>query len=164
MTLSLIVAMSANNVIGKNNQIPWHLSEDLKHFKALTMGHPIIMGRKNHESIGRVLPGRTNIIITREPGYQVPGAIVVDSPEKALKQTDLNDEIFIIGGAQIYAEYIEDVEKIYLTLIEKDIDGDVFFPEINWEEFSLVSKSEKVFSPENNFWYSYLLYERKRAG
>ncbi|GKS70135.1 dihydrofolate reductase [Nitrosomonas sp. PY1] len=137
--LSLLVAMSKNRVIGKNNRLPWHLPEDLKHFKTLTMGHPIIMGRKTHESIGKVLPGRTNIIVTRQKNYTIPSAIVVDSIQSAFaagfEKNSAENEAFVIGGEEIFRQTLAFSRRIYLTEIQKKFDGDTFFPELNSQEW-----------------------------
>jgi dihydrofolate reductase len=141
--ISIFVAVAQNGVIGKNNSLPWYIPEDLKRFKALTIPHPIIMGRKNHESIGRVLPNRPNIIITRDPNFRVQGAIIAHSLEEAIaKAKELDQgEIFITGGGQVYQEAFPLVERLYLTKIHKDIDGDIFFPDY--------SKFQKVLSQED---------------
>lgn len=129
--ISFIVACSENRVIGKDGKIPWHFSDDFRRFKARTIGHPIIMGRKTHESIGRPLPGRTNIVVTRDPSREIQGCIVVasltEALEKAIKLED--EEIFIVGGGQIYTEALPVADRLYLTLIHTIIDGDAFFPE-----------------------------------
>lgn len=135
MKLSLIVAMSRNRVIGKDNALPWHLSEDLKRFRRLTTGHVVIMGRKTHESIGRLLPQRTNIVLTRRKNYQpVEGALVYGSLDDALAalgdSRDQTSEVFIIGGAELYRQALARADRIYLTLIDRDYEGDAFFPEI----------------------------------
>jgi dihydrofolate reductase len=160
--LSMVVAMSQNRVIGKNNQLPWHLPADLKHFKHLTMGHPIIMGRKTYESIGKPLPGRDNIILTRDASFEAPGCIVVTSINEALESADLEDlkEIFIIGGTQIYQALLPRVERIYLTLVHHHFDGDAFFPELDkkiWLEKICVNH---LADEANPYPYSFLIYER----
>ncbi len=134
--ISLIAALSENRVIGKNGKIPWHISADLKRFKKLTRGHIIIMGRKTYESIGRLLPDRTNIIVTRDPNYQVKGAIVSHSLDEAIKNSlleiqnwKLPDEIFIIGGAQIYQQAMPIADRLYLTIVKGKFEGDTFFPD-----------------------------------
>jgi dihydrofolate reductase len=139
MILSLIVAMSENNVIGANQKLPWHLPEDLKRFKKLTLGHPIIMGRKTYDSIGRILPGRTNIIVTRSVNRSVEGAVMAASVNDALKPYKSSDqEIFIIGGGEIFSQTLSVCDRIYLTLIHQQIDGDVKFPELNYSGFNEV--------------------------
>jgi dihydrofolate reductase len=142
MTLSIIVAMSENRVIGKDNAIPWHLPGDLPRFKRITMGHPIIMGRKNYESIGRVLPGRTNIIITRQADYHIDGAIICSSVDEALAQCDGEQEIFIIGGGEIYTQTIDRADRIYLTTIHEHVDGNVYFPEFDEADFVQIERED----------------------
>ena len=131
MKLSLIVAMSENRVIGKDGKLPWHLSDDLKRFKRLTMGHPIIMGRKTHESIGRVLGGRDNIILTRSADYEVAGAHVCASVEEALDVCGERDA-FVIGGESIYRLFLDRADRIYMTRVHQAFEGDAFFP--SWDE------------------------------
>lgn len=127
--ISIIVAVAGKKrVIGKRGALPWYIPAELKRFKEITTGHPIIMGRKTHESIGRALPGRTNIVITRDPNYQAEGCIVVHSLDEAIKVAK-EKEIFIIGGGQIYEQALPRADKLYLTYIEKQIEGDVFFPD-----------------------------------
>lgn len=138
MRISVIVAIARNGVIGYKGKMPWHLPEDLKHFKAITMGHPIVMGRKTYESIGRILPGRTTIIITRQRNYAIPGALIVQSLSEALKQAQ-SDEVFVIGGGEIYREVMPVADRVYLTRIELDPDGDTSFPALEanqWREIS----------------------------
>lgn len=138
--LELIVAHAKNGVIGKNGTMPWHLSEDLKHFKAVTMGCPVIMGRKTHESIGRALPGRRNIIISRNPDFAAPKCEVVTSLENALTLLAGEPKAFVIGGAQIYKKAIDLCQSAWVTEIDLDIEGDAFFPELDgdiWERHEL---------------------------
>lgn len=137
--------MSENGAIGKDNKLLWHISEDLKRFKKITSGHPVIMGRKTHESMGRLLPGRTNIIITRDAKYKVEGAEIASSLEKAIDIGERADkeEIFIIGGGQIYAQAIEIAQKLYLTIVHKNVHGDTFFPD--YSEFK-----KKVFEQKSS--------------
>lgn len=129
--------MDRQRVIGAGGTLPWHIPQDLKRFKALTMGHAIIMGRKTHESIGRLLPGRRSIIVTRQPGYAVPGAQVVHSVEAALAVCAGNEEVFVIGGAEIYRELLPRADRIYVTEVQGDYPGDTWFPELSsadWQE------------------------------
>ena len=158
MKLSIIVAKSINNVIGVDGDLPWHLSEDLKNFKAITMGKPIIMGRATFESIGRPLPGRRNIIITRQTDYKVDGAEIFLSPESALEAIKDAEEVMIIGGGQIYTALFDQVNRIYITYVEINIDGDTFFPEIDYAFWKITSKE---FFPvdekrEIAFWFEVL--------
>jgi dihydrofolate reductase len=148
--ISLIVAMDEKMGIGKNNHLPWYLSDDLKRFKALTMGHHIIMGRKTYESIGRLLPGRTMVVVTRNLEYEVAGALVANSLPRALEIVEKRNEseVFIVGGAQIFAEALQIADRIYLTRVHAIVDADVFFPELDqdiWieQESSFVDANEK---------------------
>lgn len=139
MKLSIIAAVAENNVIGKDNQLIWRLPADLKHFKVLTMGHPMIMGRKTFDSIGKPLPGRTSIILTRQLDYTVEGCLVVHSLDQAITEAGKlgSGESFIVGGAEIYRQSISIADKIYLTEVHSFFDGDTFFPEIDptiWRE------------------------------
>ncbi|MCL5432555.1 MAG: dihydrofolate reductase [Patescibacteria group bacterium] len=130
--ISIIVILSKNRVIAKNGEIPWKISEDLKRFRRITKGHPVIMGRKTFESIGKPLPGRTNVIITQNSKLKIQNCIVVHSLEKAIeeaKRSSGSDEIFIIGGGQVFEQAIQLVDKLYLTIVDEEIDGDVFFPD-----------------------------------
>ena len=157
--ISIIVAASENMVIGKKGGLPWYIPEDLKRFKNITTGHPIIMGRKTHQSIGRPLPNRTNIIITRDATYKAEGGIVVNSVEQALQQAQGNpgaQEIFIIGGGEIYQQVMNKVERIYLTLIKGDLDGDVYFPD--YSGFNKVIEEENHQS--GDYSYKYMTLER----
>lgn len=157
--ISLIAACSENRVIGNGGKIPWHLADDFRRFKACTMGHPIIMGRKTHESIGRPLPGRTNIVITRDRGREIFGCTVVSSLTEAIeKAREIDaDEIFVIGGGQIYLEALPQADRLYLTLIHAIIDGDTFFPEYA-DAFGRVVESEDF--EEAGYRLSYLVLER----
>ncbi len=142
-TVSIIAAVSQNGVIGKDGGLPWKISADLKRFKEITTGHPVIMGRKTFESIGRPLPGRTNIIVTRDGSYQAEGCLVVTSLEKALQEAKQaeSEEIFIIGGGEIYTQALPLADTLYLTLINAEVKGDAFFPD--YSEFKNVAFSEE---------------------
>ena len=137
MIVSLIVAMDEKGGIGIDNRLPWHLSADLKRFKALTMGHHIIMGRKTYESISKPLPGRTNLVVTRDPGYRAAGCLVVHSLDKALQTAKERgeDEVFITGGHQIFAQSVGIADRIYLTQVHAEVRADVYFPEIDASEW-----------------------------
>jgi dihydrofolate reductase len=145
--LALIVAAAANNVIGCENRLPWHLPEDLKYFKATTMGKPIIMGRKTYDSIGKALPGRTNIVITRQQDWQAEGVLVAHDLDQAIGLAEgvvgsAGEEIgeaVVIGGAEIYRASIKRAQKVYLTRIEKNFSGDAYFPELSPQEWLKVS-------------------------
>ncbi len=138
--VSLIVAMSKNRVIGINNVLPWHLPADLKHFKALTMGHHIVMGRKTYDSIGKPLPGRTSVVVTRNRKLKIGGCIVVHALEQALAVCAADDEIFVVGGAELYALALPIADKLYITEIQKDVRGDAYFPVINHDEWREISR------------------------
>lgn len=138
-TISIIAAVAENGVIGKNNQLIWHLPEDLKFFKKLTTGNSIIMGRKTYESIGKALPKRTNIVITRKQNYDAPGCKVVSSFNDAIAAAPADEDLFIIGGASIYKVALNHSDKMYLTRVKAEFDGDVSFPEVEWEEWKLLS-------------------------
>ena len=147
-----------NNVIGVDGDLPWYIPEDLKNFKAITMGKPLLMGRATYESIGRPLPGRRNIIITRQTDYQVDGADVFLSPESALATIDDTEEVMIIGGGEIYEAFFDKVKRIYITYVEKNVDGDTFFPAIDYNLWKIASKQ---FFPINEqrevaFWFEVL--------
>lgn len=157
--LSIIAALSENRVIGKEGKIPWHLSDDFRRFKERTMGHVIIMGRKTHESIGRSLPGRTNVVITRDTSRTLPGCVIVGSLDAALARAREieSEEIFIIGGAQIYSTALAKVNRLYLTLVHAIIDGDTLFPEYA-DTFGKVIESENF--EEAGYRVTYFTLER----
>lgn len=158
MILSLIVAMSKNGVIGCENKLPWHLPEDLKHFKKVTMGKPVIMGRKTFESIGRILPGRKNIIISRQRDLKIEGVEVASSLGDAIKLCVGVEEAFVIGGAQIYLEALPRVTRLYITEIDKEFLGDAKFPEIDLNgDFRILSREEYRGA---EFGYAFITAER----
>lgn len=163
MTISIIVAASTNNVIGKNNLLPWHLPSDMKYFKNTTWGMPILMGRKTFESMGsKPLPGRMNIIITRQEGWTAEGVVVVNSWNDALfvaKESD-SKEVFVIGGGEIFADTFKKADKIYMTRVHTMIDGDVFFPAINEKEWKLLSAKTCKADEKHAFDYTFELWER----
>jgi dihydrofolate reductase len=156
MIISLIAAMGHNRVIGKDNSLPWKLSADMKRFKELTSGKPVIMGRKTFESIGKPLPNRTNIIITRDKDYKTESCVVVHSVEEALKAAKGNKEIMIIGGEQIFKQFLPIANKMYLTFIDEDFEGDAYFPEYNKSEWKEVKKEEH----NNELKYAFVDLER----
>lgn len=159
--LSLIVAASENNVIGSAGTLPWHLPADLAHFKRTTMGHAIIMGRKNHEDISRALPGRLNIVITRQSDYVASGCKIAHSLDDALDLVGNDDEPFIIGGAQLYAAALPRVDRIYLTRVHATIEGDTLMPPIADEQWIEVSCARHDADAENGYGYSFIVLERK---
>jgi dihydrofolate reductase len=157
--LSVIVAIAQNGVIGNNNALPWHLPEDLKRFKALTMGHHIIMGRKTYESLGRLLPGRTTVIVTRNKNYKVEGTLIVHSLEAALVLCAGDVEPFLIGGAELYKDGLKLASKLYITEVHAAYEGDAYFSEINLSEWQLSEKKDHVAA--SGLEYSDLIYKRK---
>ena len=159
--LSIIAALSNNKVIGNDNQLPWHLPADLKHFKSITMGKPIIMGRKTYESIGKPLPGRDNIIISRDPDYQANGCQVFDSITTAINSQSQADEVMIIGGASIYEQALPLVQRMYLTLIHQNIEGDAFFPEWDQQEWSETERTDHKADDNTTFDYSFITMNKK---
>jgi dihydrofolate reductase len=160
--ISFIVAMDENRVIGKDNQLPWRLPEDLKFFKRVTMGHPIAMGRKTHDSIGRVLPGRENIVITRQKDYKSEDCTVVSSVEEFVKYSKKqSNEVFVIGGAEIFKETFEFADRLYITLIHEEFAGDTFFPEFELSKWELVSNEKGLKDDKNPYDYEFRIYERK---
>ncbi len=163
MIVSIIVATSLNNAIGKNNQLLWHLPADLKFFRATTMGCPVIMGRKTFQSIGRTLPGRTNVVITRDKNFNSDnqfGIVVVSSIDEALVKLHAEKEVFIIGGGEIYNQTIDIANVIYRTLVNTTIDGDVYFSDINSDAFNLVWEEKHEADEKNKFDYTYQKFER----
>ncbi|MHB8741518.1 MAG: dihydrofolate reductase [Sulfuricaulis sp.] len=159
--ISLIAAMAENRVIGANNALPWRLPADLKRFRKLTSGHHIIMGRRNYESIGKPLPNRTNIIVTRNANYLAPGCIMRNSIEEALTAVQNDSEVFIIGGAEIYRQTIDRADRLYLTLIHATIPGDTYFPEYDQHQWREIDREDHVADEINPHAYSYLTYVRK---
>jgi dihydrofolate reductase len=160
--ISFIWAMDENRVIGKNNQLPWHLPEDLKFFKKVTIGHPVAMGRKTHESIGRLLPGRENIIITRNKEFLCNGCTVIYSIDDFIDYCQgKEEEVFVIGGAEIFKELIPVVDRLYVTLIYDHFDGDTYFPEFSLEDFKLVLKEKGIRDEKNPYDYEFLIYHRQ---
>ncbi|MBC5775042.1 dihydrofolate reductase [Pontibacter sp. KCTC 32443] len=160
--IAIVVAVAENNVIGKDNQLIWYLPADLRFFKNLTMGHPIIMGRKTYESIGKPLPGRTTVIITRQQDFEAPGCIVVNSIDEAIAEAHkLDQDIYIIGGAEIYKQALAKTDTIYLTRVHHTFDGDTFFPEINESDWEVASEDKHEPDEKNKCSYSFITLKRK---
>ena len=164
MKISIIVAMAANGVIGQDNELPWHLPADLKHFKQTTMGKPILMGRKTWESIGRPLPGRTSIVITSDRTYTAPGCIVVNSIEAAIAAAGEQEEVMVIGGAELYRQVLPYTDTIYLTRIHQRFEGDTRFPEISDAEWQQLERVDHEADEKNPYDYSFIRLERMHAG
>ncbi len=165
MIISAIAAMDKNRVIGKDNQIPWYLPADLKFFKRTTLGRHVLMGRKNYQSIGKPLPKRTNVVITRNPFFISSGCIVVHSLEEALQVAHDNqeEEVFIIGGGEIYAQAMPLTQKMYLTEIDAEFEGDVFFPEFDESEWTITSEEYYPPDEKNEYPFTVRIYERKHG-
>jgi dihydrofolate reductase len=160
--LSIIVAMSEDRVIGRNGKLPWHLPIDLKHFKSLTMGHAIIMGRKTFESIGKPLPGRTTIVLSRGNEIKNPEVLTARSIGEAVDLAPGDAEVFVIGGSEVFREALERADRIYLTLVHTTVpDGDAFFPEFNERDWHLVSEREVSANAENAHGMTFRVYERR---
>ncbi|MEN0649574.1 dihydrofolate reductase [Caldifermentibacillus hisashii] len=160
--ISFIVAMDRNGLIGNNNEIPWYLPDDLKRFKKITMGHPIVMGRKTFQSIGHPLPGRENIILTKNKNLSFEDCTVFHNQEDLLDYCQNKDgEVFIIGGADMFRIFLPFVEKLYVTKINQEFSGDVYFPELDWSHFQLVSKEKGKKDEKNPYDYEYLLYKKR---
>lgn len=161
--LSLVVAASENNVIGKDNKLLWHLPNDLKFFKNTTWGMPVIMGRKTYDSMGKPLIGRHNIVITRQTDWEAKDVTVVSSLEEAIEAVQQTDALegYIIGGGQVYEQSIQLADKIYLTRVHTVVEGDTFFPHINEDQFKLVSSLNFEADDKHEFAYSFEIWERK---
>ncbi len=162
MKIALIAALAKNRVIGKDNDMPWYIPEDLKFFKRSTLGKPMIMGRKTFESLPGLLPGRRHIVVTRQKGLVLEGAEVVHSLDEALElaEQDKPEEIMVIGGAQLYAQALAKANRLYLTYIHENFEGDTFFPEFDADEWSEVSREEKV-SQKSGVHFSWVVLERR---
>lgn len=159
--LSIVVALTENNVIGTANSLPWRMSDDLKRVKALTMGHHLIMGRKTYESIGRPLPGRTTVIITRQSDYQAEGCLVVSSLKDAIEVAKNDTEAFVFGGGEIFKEALPLTDRLYLTRLHTTIKGDTHFPEINFSEWNVLDQKEFKADEKNQFDCTVMVLERK---
>jgi dihydrofolate reductase len=159
--ISIISAMASNRAIGIRNTLPWQLPEDLKHFKALTMGHHIVMGRKTYDSIGKPLPGRDTVIVTRNADYAVPGCLAVNSLDAALTVSHGDAEVFFVGGAELYRQALSIAHRIYLTEIQRVFDGDAFFPEFDKSQWIETARDKHRTEGPNGFEYHFVIYDRK---
>lgn len=166
MRTALIVAMARNRVIGRNNALPWYLPEDLRYFKRVTLGKPVIMGRRTHESIGRALPGRQNLVITRNPDWQGEGVAVTGSLEEALRRAraqaeiDGVEEVVVMGGSQIYADALPLTDRLYITEVHAEVEGDTWFPEMDWDQWEEIEREDFEASDNNPYPYSLVVYDR----
>ncbi len=159
--ISFIWAQDKNGLIGKGNDLPWRLPADLQYFKKTTMNHPIVMGRKTYESIGKPLPGRTNIILTRADEYEVEGCLVFSSPQQLLRWIhEHGSEVFITGGSEIFKLFTVEVDRLYVTQIDETFQGDTYFPKIDWSEWQLISSKKGPKNEKNPYDYEFQVYER----
>jgi len=161
MIISLIAALDKNRLIGADNGMPWHLPADFKHFKEITMGKPVVMGRKTFESIGRPLPGRQNIVISRK-GFSADGVTSADSIDTALQLVNDVEEVMIIGGANIYQQMIDKANRLYLTHVDAECEGDAWFPDFEKDDWNITSELFVKMDEKNNYDFNIISYERKR--
>jgi len=162
MRISLIVAISENKVIGHEGGLPWHLSADLRRFKRLTMGHHLVMGRKTFESIGRLLPGRTTVVLTRNADYRIEGAVIASDFGSAIANVAGDDELFVVGGQEIYRLALPHVDRMYLTAVHATVEGDTHFPDIGWDDWDLIEDERFAADEKNDYDYSFRVLERVR--
>jgi len=160
MSLSIIVAIDENYGIGKDNQLPWHLPADLKYFKAVTTGHTVIMGRKTYDSMGKALPNRRNIVISRQKTLDLPDAELVHSLEEAISLCSSEEEVFIIGGAEIFKQALPLISSMYITRIRHQFDADTYLKGIDWNEWEEVSREDREPDEKNAYTYSFLKYQK----
>ena len=158
--ISIIVAMDRNRLIGQGGRLPWHMPADLRHFKHTTLGKPIVMGRKTFESIGKALPGRRNIVLTRDSGYKAPGCVIVESMEAAFAGAGQVAEIMVIGGATLFEQALSQAQRIYLTRIDAEFEGDTWFPEIGVDEWVVRGETDHAADDRNPFPYTFSTLER----
>jgi dihydrofolate reductase len=159
-SLSLIVAVSRNGVIGRGGQLPWHLSADLRRFKQITFGHTLIMGRRTYESIGRPLPGRESIVITRQSGFAAPGCHVVADWDEALRLAPPDRQAFVIGGRDVFRLALPVAQYMYWTHVDADVEGDVHFPAVHWNDWDLVADEPHAADAQNEYPFSLRIYQR----
>jgi len=158
--ISMIVAMAENRAIGKDNELLWHLPKDFQHFKSVTMGKPILMGRKTFESIGKALPGRKNIVITRDNNFAAEGVIIVHSIAAALEESKEFDDVMVIGGASFYEQMLSEVDTLYVTVVHQNFDADAFFPEIKMDEWEVVEQVKHEVDEKHAYPFSFITYQR----
>lgn len=163
MDIAIIVATDKNRLIGKDNDLPWKLSADLQYFRKVTMGKPIIMGRATHESIGRPLPGRRNIVVTSNKDFQAEGCTVVNSIEQAISACKDEQEAMVMGGASLYEQFLDKAQRIYLTQVDAELEGDTWFPEWDKAQWKQISSESHMADDKNQFDYSFDVYERQKT-
>lgn len=161
MRISAIFAISENGVLGKENKLPWHLPADLQHFKTITLGKPILLGRKTYQSIGRPLPGRCNVVVSHDVNFQAPGCVVVNSIKTALEAVSYSDEVIVIGGAFLYQQLLPRIQQLYLTIIHHHFEGDTFFPTLNMSEWYEVERIDHQPDEKNHYAYSFITLNKK---
>lgn len=159
--ISFVVAMDDNRAIGKDNDLPWYLPNDLKHFKKTTMGKPIVMGRKTYESIGKPLPGRENIVVTRDKSYKAEGTTIVHSVNEVLQMNA--EEICVIGGSEIFKQFLPVADRLYITEIHYTFDADTYFPELSADEWKEVSRTEGIVDEKNKYPHEFVVYEKIKS-
>ena len=160
--IAIVVAAAENNVIGKDNGLIWHLPADLRHFKQITMGHPILMGRKTYESIGKPLPGRTSVLVTTQADYKAEGCIVAHNVQEALEQANrLDQDVYIIGGANLYEQTLPLTDTVYLTRVHHAFDGDAYFPELKEAEWEVTAQEHHEPDEKHKYSYSFLTLKRR---
>ena len=157
--LAIVAALSRNGVIGRGNRLPWHLPDDLKHFKRLTLGRPIVMGRRTFESLPGLLPDRTHVVLTRDPAYVAEGAVVVHSLDGAIAAAD-GDEVLVVGGAALYAQTLPLASRLYLTLVDAAVEGDAHFPPIDWGAWREVARAEHGVDARHAYPFAFVTLER----
>ena len=162
MIISIIAAIGNNWVIGKNNKIPWNLPEDMEHFKKLTLGKPVIIGQRTFQSIGKPLSGRTNIILTKDDNFKQEGCLIANSIEEALKAAGNAEEVMICGGESVYRQFLPLANRMYLTLVEGDYEGDAFFPEFDYKDWNETERIKNEPDKDNPYKYSFVTLERKK--
>lgn len=163
MIISIIVAIARNNIIGKENELPWHLPADFEYFKKTTEGHPLIMGYKTHLSIGKLLPGRLNIVLCNDPNLKIlEGAEMAESFEKAFELAKNSDEVFIIGGASVYAQGLNYADRLYITEVQTDAEGDIYFPQFDKNQWKEIKREKRQKDAENIYDLDFVIYEKVR--
>jgi dihydrofolate reductase len=159
--ISFVVAMDENRAIGKDNDLPWYLPNDLKHFKKTTMGKPIVMGRKTYESIGKPLPGRENIVVTRDQSYEAEGTTIVHSVDEVLQINA--EEVCVIGGSEIFKQFLPVADRLYITEIHHTFEADTYFPELNDNEWKELSRTEGIVDEKNKYPHEFVVYEKIKS-
>ena len=161
MKIAIIVATDEQGLIGKDNDLPWKLSADLQYFRRVTMGKPIIMGRSTHDSIGRALPGRKNIVVTKNTDFNAEGCTVVHSVAEAIEVCDSAEEVMVMGGASLYEQFLPQAERLYLTQVHASLEGDTWFPDWQLSDWLEVSREEHLADDKNDYNYSFIVFDRR---